>query len=212
MGLNSLITAVNNVGLQPFVIKGGVVKSRNHFYNKINGYLQSKKDKQRYAFQTKGQLKILKNRNNQMQDIFHKISHKLVNYCISHNIGTIIIGYNPGWKQNLNLGIRTNQNFVQIPFAKLIDMIKYKAKFVGVNVSTHEEDYTSKCSFLDNEPIEKHAVYCGKRIKRGLFRTKRGNLINADVNGALTILIKAIPTAFAYGIQAPVLEPYSLRI
>ena len=212
LGLNNLITAVNNQGLQPFIIKGGMVKSINQFYNKANAFLQSNKDKQKYEFQTKNQLKLLKKRNNQIRDCFHKASRKVVNYCIENDIGTIAIGYTEGWKQEIGLGKRNNQNFVQIPFAKLIQQIKYKAKMVGIQVMTHEESYTSKCSFLDNEPIEKHDIYQGKRIKRGLFRTLKGKIINADVNGAYNITKKVVPNAFAKGIEDVLLHPYSIHI
>lgn len=212
LGLNNLITAVNNIGKQPFIIKGGIVKSVNQFYNKTNAFLQSKKDQQHYEFQTNKQQRLLKKRNNQIRDCFHKVSHKIIQYCIQNDLGTIVIGYNEGWKQEINIGKRNNQNFVQIPFAKLIQQIEYKAQMVGIHVITHEESYTSKCSFLDNELIEKHEIYQGKRIKRGLFRTSKGQVINADVNGALNITKKAIPNAFAEGIAGLVLIPYSLRI
>jgi putative transposase len=212
LGLNNLITTVNNQGLQPFIIKGGIVKSINQFYNKINFFLQSNKDQQGYEFQTKSQLKLLKKRNNQIRDCFHKASRKMINYCIENNIGTIVIGYNEWWKQDIKIGKRNNQNFQQLPFAKLIQLIEYKAKMVGIQLITHEESYTSKCSFLDNESIEKHDIYQGKRIKRGLFRTSKGQVINADVNGALNITKKALPNAFLEGIEGLVLIPYSLGI
>jgi len=212
LGLNNLITAVNNIGKQPFIIKGGMVKSMNQFYNKTNAFLQSNKDKQKYEFQTKQQQRILKKRNNQIRDCFHKVSRIVVNYCIENDIGTIVIGYNEGWKQEINIGKRNNQNFVQIPFAKLIQQIEYKAKMVGINVITHEESYTSKCSFLDDESIEKHEIYAGKRVKRGLFRTSKGKIINADVNGAYNITKKALPNAFSEGIEGLVLIPCSFRI
>jgi putative transposase len=212
LGLNNLITAVNNIGESPFLIKGGIVKSINQFYNKINSKLQSIKDQQQYEFQTKKQQRILKKRNNQIRDCFHKASRIIVNYCIKNDIGTIVIGYNEGWKQEINIGKRNNQNFVQIPFLKLIQQIEYKTQMVGINVITHEESYTSKCSFLDNEPIEKHGIYQGKRIQRGLFRTSKGQILNADVNGALNITKKALPNAFIEGIEGLVLIPCSFRV
>ena len=92
-----------------------------------------------------------------------------------------MIGYNKEWKKGVNLGKKNNQNFVQIPFWMWIQQIKYKAEERGVKVILVEEDHTSKCSFLDCEPIE-HREYIGKRIK-GLFRSARG-IINADVNAA----------------------------
>jgi putative transposase len=212
LGLNNLITAVNNQGLRPFIIKGGVMKSINQFYNKINAFLQSNKDRQKYDFQTKKQQKLSRWKNNHFRDIFHQTSRWIINYCIQNNIGTIIIGYNEEWKQQCGMGRRNNQNFVQIPFAKLIQQIEYKGEMVGINVITHEESYTSKCSFLDDEPIEKHEIYQGKRIKRGLFRTSNGKIINADINGALNITKKAVPNAFAEGIEGLALIPYSVAI
>jgi len=212
LGLNNLITAVNNVGKHPFVIKGGIVKSANQFYNKINAFLQSTKDKQKCEFQTKQQQKILKKRNNQIRDIFHKISRKVIHYCLQNDIGTIVVGYNKGWKQAVTMGKRINQTFVQVPFAKLTAMIEYKAKLVGIQIITHEESYTSKCSFLDNESIEQHDTYAGKRVNRGLFRTSNGQIINADVNGAYNITKKALPNAFAKGIAGLALIPYSMTI
>ena len=222
LGLNNLITTVNNIGKQPFVIKGGIVKSVNQFYNKINAFLQSNKDKQQYEFQTKKQLKLLKKRNNQIRDVFHKASRKVIDYCIQHDIGTIVIGYNEGWKQDYNKGSRNNQNFVQVPFVKLIQQLEYKAKMVGIQVITHEESYTSKCSFLDYEPIEKHEIYVGKRLrtiyingrklKCNLFKLSTGRIIHGDVNGAYNIVHKTVPNVFAEEREGLVLIPYSLEI
>ena len=116
-----------------------------------------------------------------------------------HDIGRLASGYNKEWKQEVELGKRNNQNFVQIPFLMLIQQIKYKAEERGVEVIVVEEDHTSKCSFLDGEPIE-HRDYIGGR-NRGLFKSARGVIINADVNGAYNIIRKAIPEAFADGIE-----------
>ena len=67
-------------------------------------------------------------------------------------------------------------------------MIKYKCERAGINVVLVNEAYTSKCSFIDNETVCRHDVYAGKRVHRGLFRTKGGHLINADVNGSYNIM------------------------
>ena len=211
LGLENLITLVNNIGIAPIIIKGGMLKSVNQFYNKINAQLQSVKDQQGYTFVTKKQRKLLEHRNHKIHDIFHKVSRKVIEYCKENDCGTIVIGYNEGWKQEINIGKRNNQNFVQISYLKLIRMIQYKAKMVGINVIVNEESYTSKCSFLDNETIEKHEIYAGKRIKRGLFRTSSGQVINADVNAGYNIIKKAIPTAYAYGIEDVVLRPISVH-
>ncbi len=221
LGLNNLVTIVNNIGLTPIIIKGSIAKSQNQFYNKINSFLQSMKDQQAYEFQTKKQHRILRKRNNQIHNFFHHVSKWIIGYCIHNNIGNIVIGYNRGWKQNIRLGKQNNQKFVQIPFAKLIQQIEYKGNLVGINVICHEESYTSKCSFLDNEPIKKHSKYSGKRIRsitiRGkkvkcnLFKRQNGKLVNGDVNGALNILKKAVPNVFAEGWEGLVLSPISVH-
>lgn len=120
---------------------------------------------------------------------------RIRNYCIQYNIGTIVIGHNPGQKQGVNLGKKTNQNFVSIPFHQFINMIKYKAEEIGIEIKEQEESHTSKCSFLDDESVEHHDIYVGERVNRGIFRSKLGS-INSDVNGALNIIKKAIPNAF----------------
>ena len=126
----------------------------------------------------------------------------LVNHLVSNNVSKVVVGHNKEWKQDTNMDKRNNQNFVQIPFNQFIQMLTYKARLKGIKVVTREESYTSKCSFLDNETIEKHDTYMGKRVKRGLFKSNNGRLINADLNGALNILRKEIPNAFnGYGIE-----------
>ena len=213
LGLNNLVTGANNVGLPPFVIKGGVVKSINQFYNKEQSRLSSIKDKQIIRGQTIRLQRLTLKRNNKIQDFFHKASKKIIDYCIVNEFGTIIIGYNAGWKQNINIGKRNNQNFVYIPLQKLIHKIQYKARLVGIEVILEDEGYTSRCSFLDNEPIKRHKVYLGKRISRGLFQAGDGTIINADVNSGYNIGRKAIPNAFsADGIEGLGLHPYSMPI
>ena len=123
-----------------------------------------------------------------------------MNFLVSNNISTLVIGYNEEWKQNINIGKRNNQNFVNIPFYTFIKQLEYKCKLEGINVILTEESYTSKCSFLDNEPIKKHESYLGKRIKRGLFKSAKDKLINADLNSSLNILKKVVGE-FQYPIE-----------
>jgi putative transposase len=207
LGLTNLVTTANNVGLQPIIVKGGVVKSVNQFYNKQKAKFTSMKDKQGHAFQTRRIQRLRLKRSNKLSDIFHKVSRYIVNYCIENNVGMVVIGYNPKWKQRSNLGKKNNQNFVQVPFHSLIQKIHYKARLVGIEVNLQEESYTSKCSFLDGEKIGKHSKYAGKRVKRGLFRSRKGVLINADVNAACNIIRKVVPDAFADGIEGIGLHP-----
>ena len=212
LGLNNLITAVNNSGCRPFIIKGGMVKSINQYYNKQLAYYRSIENKKGNIKDTKRIQRLHLIRNNKLNTLFHRISRRVIEFCISNNIGTIVIGYNHGWKQKINMGKRNNQKFVQIPFLKLVKQIAYKAQLQGIHALTVNENHTSKCSFLDNEPIKKHANYAGKRISRGLFKTSKGVLLNADINGAYNIMKKAFPNAIsADGIEAFGLMPQIIQ-
>ena len=95
----------------------------------------------------------------------------------------------------MKLRKKTTQLFVIVPFNRLIALLSYKAEERGIAVELVEESYTSKCSFLDNEFPQKYTKYRGKRVKRGLFRSGTGVLINADVNAAFNILLKGDPQA-----------------
>ena len=164
------------------------MKSINHNWNKRLAKHQSRLPK---GVKTSKKIKnICSKRNRRVNDNLHKASRALVNELRKICISKVIIGYNKGWKENINLGKRNNQNFVQIPFGRFIQMITYKCMLVGIEVVLQEESYTSKCSFLDNESIEKHDSYAGKRVKRGLFMSSDGTLMNADANGAYNILNK----------------------
>ena len=213
LGLQNIVTIVNNAGLKPVVIKGGIVKSINQFYNKQLAQYKSIKDKQGIKFDTKRLQNLTRKRNNKINDVFHKISRRIVDFCVTNNFGRIIIGYNKMWKWKINIGKINNQKFVQIPFFKLLRQISYKSQLVGIDVIREKESYTSKCSFLDREPIKAHKRYVGNRISRGLFRTKKGILINADVNAGYNIIKKAVPNAlWVDGIEGVGLHPYSIAI
>ena len=197
LGLNNLATVGSNV-VKPFIINGKPLKSINQYYNKEKARLQShlkgnKKTSKRID-------SITNKRNNKVKDYLHKSSIMLVNFLVSNDISTLVVGYNEEWKQNINLGRTNNQTFVNIPFYTFIQQLEYKCKLEGINFLITEESYTSKCSFLDNESVEKHESYLGKRIKRGLFRSAKNRIINADLNGSLNILRKAVGE-FQYPIE-----------
>lgn len=184
LGLNNLCTCISNVGIKPFIVNGKIIKSFNQWYNKKKARLMS-------YIGDKGISKRLRQLNNYrnfwIDDKIHKVSRFIVNFCIDNNIGNLIVGLNKGWKQNMNLGRKMNQGFVEIPFSKLIDKICYKCKMIGIDFQTHEESYTSKVDHLAFEPLKKHDIYLGKRKRRGLFQSSTGKLINADINGAIGI-------------------------
>ena len=189
IGVNNIASCVTTNG-DKFLINGKQLKYINHNCNKRIADIQSKlklthnKNKSRYKSN------ITNKRNNRINDYLHKITTYIVNQAVSKNIGTIVVGYNKEWKQDTNIGNINNQNFVNIPFYRFINMLDYKCRLKGIIFKTITEEYTSKCSFIDEEEIEKHIDYVGKRISRNFFRTKKGILINADINGAYNILKK----------------------
>lgn len=187
-GLNNLMSCGFS-DVRPMLINGKPLKSINWYYNKKKAELQSLL-KNKYMSNRITNLTI--KRNNKISNYLHKSSRLFINYLVSNDITDVVIGYNKEWKQGINIGRVNNQNFVNIPYYKLLNMLTYKCELLGITVHITEESYTSKCSFLDNEEICKHEGYKGKRIKRGLYKSSDGRLINADVNGALNILKKVI--------------------
>lgn len=197
IGQNNLMTVTSNV-FHPIIYNGKPVKSVNQFYNKIKADEQSRLKKQNNVYWSKklGQLALW--HENQISNYFHKVTHHFVNYCIANDIDTVIIGRNQHWKDNINLGKRVNQNFVTIPFGQLYNLLKYKLELNGINYIETEESHTSKCSFIDKEEITHHESYVGRRIRRGLFKSKGGVKYNADINGSLNILRKYMTKTGTY--------------
>lgn len=192
LGINNLATCSSNV-IEPFIIDGRRIKSINQFYNKHKAELQSSLEKNK-KFSKRIQ-HLTNKRNFKILNYLHKASKFIVNQAVLHSLNTIVIGYNKGWKQETNLGKKTNQNFAQIPFEKLVHLISYKAKLQGIQVFLQEESYTSQVSFLEGDCIptfkkdDSKKNPSGKRIKRGLYSSPKG-LLNADINGSLNILRK----------------------
>jgi putative transposase len=178
LGINNLCAITSDQHI-PILINGRIVKSFNQWYNKNPSKTKSKK---RYF---------------RMENYFHHVSKLIVQNCIENGIGTIIIGKNNNWKQKMNMGKKNNQKFQYIPFSNLQQKIEYKAKSYGINVIYTEESYTSQSSYLDRDPLpqynkENNPEFSGSRIKRGLYKTKNGILLNADVNGSANIGRKVI--------------------
>ena len=196
LGVNNLCTCVTSDG-DSFILDGKKLKSYNQWYNKENARLQSIKDKQKLSKTlTKRQARLLRKRENRVMDYLGKAAKKIINYCLEHNIGNLVLGKNKGFQQKSNLGKVNNQIFVQMPFYKLQQKLEYQCKIYGIDMTEQEESYTSKASFWDKDEIpvygdSKQHIFSGKRIKRGLYKTSSGILLNADVNGALNILRKS---------------------
>ena len=197
LGIDNLCTCVTNTGAS-FIIDGRKLKSINQYYNKINAKLQSIKDKQKIERTTLRQKRITRKRNNRINDYLSKAARIIINYCLNNDIGKLVLGYNEDFQRNSNIGSINNQNFVNIPYGKLRDKLIYLCKLYGIEFKLQEESYTSKASFFDGDEIPiydkenlQEYIFSGKRIKRGLYQTSTGKLINADCNGALNILRKS---------------------
>lgn len=200
-GVNNLIALTSNKpGFVPIVVNGRGLKSTNQFYNKRRAELQQASVR---PGSTRRMEKLTIWRNRRIEHDLHTISRFVIDLLVAEGIGTLVIGRNVGWKQEIHLGKRTNQNFVQLPHGRLIQMLTYKAEQKGIQVVLTEESYTSKASFLDGDPLptwkpdqETEHVFRGKRITRGLYRAADGRLINADCNGSYNTIRKVAPDAF----------------
>lgn len=188
LGVDNLLTAALSTADSPFIINGRPLKSINRYYNKKKAYLQAIAKKSNRLDITNRMERLTERRNNKVKDYLHKASRKVITLAKKCSVNHIIVGNNKGWKQNAELGKRTNQTFVSIPFRMLIDMICYKAQLSGIKVSVVKESYTSGTSYLDDEIPDKDFYDSSRRVKRGMFKSNRGILINADVNAAYQIM------------------------
>ena len=205
-GVENIIAFVGNDGETPILYKGGAIKAMNQSYNKAKakytGILMKGHDPKTVSVHTERLSAVERKRSAFLRDEMQKISTHLIRECVRRNIGTIVIGKSTQWKTESGMSKKSNQEFVQIPHSTLVWMIRYKAERYGITVIDQEESYTSKASFLDHDEIpvygdkEKH-VFSGKRISRGLYRSKEGTVISADINAASNILRKAMPDAFS---------------
>ena len=224
LGVTNLAAiASNRAGFAPRLVNGRPLKAWNQWYNKRMKELKKllpKADRERV---TRQMVRITNTRNRRIDHYLHTASKRIIDFLVENGIGTVIIGKNPLWKQESNIGKQSNQNFVGIPHARFIDMLTYKAALVGITVEVTEESYTSKASFLDLDPLptytpndEEEHVFSGKRIgkRNRLYRTKDGRTICADVNGAYNILRKRRPDVFseAKGVAGYVVHPVRLAV
>ena len=220
LGVNNLVTAVSNQG-RSFIIDGRKLKSINQWFNKENARLQGIKDRQEDKRRTTNRQKILADkRNRQVNDYMSKTAKKIIDYCVAHDIGTLVIGYNETFQRNSDMNKRNGWNFVHIPYGKLRSKLEYLCELNGMVFVKQEESYTSKASFWDNDTIPVYNAdnpqsyqFSGTRIRRGLYRTADGTLLNADVNGALNIMKKSsvVDLTVLYG-SGEVDTPVRIRV
>lgn len=207
---NLAVITSNQPGFVPLLVNGRPLKALNQYSNKSRAYYQSRlPDGQ----DTSHRLDVLTDkRKRQLASYLQVASRRIIDHLVQQHIGTVVIGKNDGWKQEVALGERTNQAVVFLPHARFIQLLTYKAQLVGIQVIVTEESSTSKCSFLDHEPLEHQAQYAGKRVKRGLFVTATGKRLNADVNGAYNMIVKVVPNAFGQGRVGVVVHPVRLDL
>ncbi|MBW4638593.1 MAG: transposase [Gloeocapsa sp. UFS-A4-WI-NPMV-4B04] len=197
LGVDNLCACIDTDGHQ-FLIDGKRLKSINQWYNKRNAQLQSQKEKQGIKSFTNKQSRLYQWRNNCVRDYLNKAVRLIISHCLKHEIGKLIIGYNPGIKQEINIGKSNNQNFVQIPFWQLRRKLEALCSRYGIEYQEQEESYSSKASFYDRDEIPVYNAdnpslqkFSGRRVKRGLYRTKDKHLVSADINGSANILVKS---------------------
>ena len=198
LGINNFVTAVSSNG-KSFIVDGRRLKSINQWFNKENARLQSIKDKQHLRKKiTNRQKTIARNRNNKVNDYLNKAARKVVDYCITNDIGTLVVGYNETFQRGSNIGRQNNQNFVNIPYGLLRSKLEYLCELNDIIFVKQEESYTSKASFWDKDDLPVYNAdnpteypFSGKRVHRGLYKAANGKVFNADINGALNIMRKS---------------------
>jgi putative transposase len=218
LGVDTLAAITSNqVGFVPRLVNGRPIKSTNQFYNKRRAELQAALGHQGTTARLE---RLATKRTRRINHYLHAASTTIIALLVQEGIGTLVIGKNPLWKQEVELGRVNNQHFVQIPHGRFIEMLRYKAALAGITVKVQEESYTSKASFLDLDPMpvydpgrDEQPAFSGKRVERGLYRAKSGRRIQADVNASLNIGRKAFPNSFGQGIEAALaVRPVALPI
>ena len=197
LGVSNFATCATSDG-NAFIIDGKKLKSQNQWYNKERARLSSIKDKQKIKGDTKLLSAMTEKRNRRIQDFIYCATKYIVEYCLKNNIKNVIVGYNDGFQESPNLGKVRNQQFTMLPYGKFKQRLKFLCQRCNLTYVEQEESYTSKASFFDNDDVPawnpqnpKQGYFTGKRIKRGLYQRQNGQVLNADVNGALNILRKS---------------------
>ena len=199
LGVDNLAacTIFSNGGVRQFLIDGRRLKNINHYYNKKIAMLKSEysKNKNIPSQDTPRMIRLMNGRNNRINDYFNKSVRLIIDSCLENNVSTLVIGYNKGQKQEINIGKVNNQNTVMIPYHKFRQKLQYQCELHGIKYCPQEESYTSKASALDNDIIPRYGDtgipnFGGKRVHRGLYASSDGALLNADINGSVNILKK----------------------
>lgn len=221
LGVNVLAALTSNkAGFAPRLVSGKPLKSLNQLYNKQRAHHQQRLSHEN-RFTSHLLDRVTTKRNRCVDSYLHTASRRIIDLLVSEGIGMLVIGKNPLWKQEVNMGKRNNQQFVHIPHTRFIDQLTYKAKLVGIQVIIQEESYTSKASFLDDDPIPMYQanrpekpVFSGTRIARSWYRANDGKIIHADINGSYNILRKSSsdPLQVGRGVVGAAVLPRRLAV
>ncbi|WP_107668965.1 transposase [Cyanothece sp. BG0011] len=191
-GVDNWLSSVTTKG-KSFIVNGRRIKSINQRYNRFVAKYKQGKSQDYWDDKLE---QVTHRRNCQMRDAINKAARFVINYCLKHQIGNIVFGWNDRQKESINIGKTNNQNFVQIPTARLKNRIQQLAESVGIIFTEIDEAYSSKASFLDDDLVPNYGEkpkgykFSGKRFKRGLYKTAKGWLVNADIQAAANLLKK----------------------
>lgn len=211
LGINNFASFVDSSG-RSYLVNGKPLKSYNRQFNKRNAGLKSELEKKNGKKWSRRLETLNQKRYWWIDNYFNQVASKLMKYCAANQIGNLILGYNKNWKQDLNIGKVNNQKFQYIPYYLFKRKLEHKCSEFGIQYVQQEESYTSKCSFLDKEEIGEKENYFGERIKRGLFKSANGIIINADINGSGNILRKVIgDTIYSQPIEGLMLNPVKIN-
>lgn len=197
-GVGNWLTCVSNIG-KSFIVDGNKLKSINQNYNRRVASIKLGKPVKYWDFQLAS---ITEKRNRVMRDAVNKTARFIINHCLTNQLGIVVFGWNTGQKDGSNRGRKNNQEFVQIPTAKIKNIIQQLCVETGIQFVETEESYTSKSSFLDNDFLPTFGAKpkswkpSGKRGKKGdgigrrQYKAAHNILINSDAHGAANILKK----------------------
>lgn len=220
-GVDHLCMFTFNWNKRPISLSGLVLKSYNRLYNKKRGAMQSRLASGKHT--SKRMKNLTAKRNAFINNKLGYYANMLVGYLQRQGVAHVVIGKNCGWKDGFHKKAHVNQNFVGLPIAKLIDKLTYKLSEAGISVTIQEESYTSKASFLSQDPIPTYGEeggtkpkFSGYRQSRGVYKEKgRSVTIHADVNASYNIMCKAgvaIPTDKIYFLQKEHIYPVALNV
>ena len=196
LGGKILMSIAYNFNRRGISISANMLRSLNHYYNKMIGTMTSLLPKGIRI--SKAIQNLWRKRDEQVRNLLGYYANKLIKEFKLIGIDKFIIGKNKEQKQEIDLHSKLeNRNFCMIPFNKLVEILKYKCEENGIECMEQEESYTSKASFLDNDFIpvygseDKKYEFSGWRNGRTYKIKGKNQRIHADLNGALNIMRKA---------------------